>query len=90
MGVFFEKVKQQKSSKPVYFIKMGILLAMFILLVASVMRDLDIYCLKLVFVLASATSIVDGVESYFETEGKKAVLTNLGIGFIYLMVGVFI
>ena len=79
MGIFFEKVERKKHTKPVFIIKILLVILMISCLVLAIANGLDIFYIKIVLVLVGAAFIVDGIESCFRKEDKKVYLFEFSI-----------
>ncbi|QFG00154.1 hypothetical protein PB01_15690 [Psychrobacillus glaciei] len=90
MGLFFEKVTRKKSAKPIVILRVLMLIAMSIFLIMTLFNDLNMYFLKYVFVIAGVFSIMDGIESYFHKQSRKVILTEMGVGVVYIILSISI
>jgi hypothetical protein len=85
MGIFFEKVTRKKSAKPIVVLRVVMLITMSTLLMMSLINDVDVYFLRLVFAIGGVFSVMDGIESYFHKQGRKVILTEFGQGLVYII-----
>ncbi|WP_391117248.1 hypothetical protein [Psychrobacillus sp. L3] len=90
MGLFFEKFTRKKSAKPIVILRALMLIAMFTFLIMTLFNDLNIYFLKYVFVIAGVFSVMDGIESYFHKQSRKVILTEMGVGVVYIIFSISI
>ncbi|WP_391203812.1 hypothetical protein [Psychrobacillus sp. L4] len=90
MELFFEKVTRKKSAKPIVILRAVMLIAMFTFLIMAIINDIEIYFLKYVFVIAGVFSIMDGIESYFHIQSRKVILTEMGVGVVYMIFSISI
>lgn len=81
MGLFFEKRERKKSTKLFIILKILISIALLFMLVMAIIKGYDFYFLWL-FTLLGVSSILDGIESYFQKAGKRIYLLNFGLGVI--------
>ena len=66
MGLFFIKRGNAKRTKANMILHTMIAVAMVILLVMAVINGKDFFYIKLIFLLAGISSVVDGIESYWQ------------------------
>lgn len=90
MGLFFEKVTRKKSAKPILILRAVMLIGMFTFLILAIINDINIYFLKYVFIIAGVFSIMDGIESYFHKQSRKVILTEMGVGLVYIILSISI
>ena len=74
MGIFFEKVERKKNTKPVFIVKILLIVVMITCLVLAIANGLDILYIKTVLIVAGAVFVMDGIESVFRKEDKKVYL----------------
>lgn len=74
MGIFFEKVERKKNTKPVFIIKILLIIVMISCLVLAIVNELDIFYIKTVLIVSGAVFVMDGIESVFRKEDRKVYL----------------
>lgn len=86
MGLFFEK---SKSTKPFIIIKnvVGIitLLVMLMAVITSLITSFDFIYIRLLFILAGVSSIIDGIEHYVRRDNKWLYISDTGFGSLWLV-----
>lgn len=83
MGIFFIKRGNAKRTKANVLFNTMIAGAMVILLVMALINGKDLYYIKLIFLLAGISSIVDGIESYLQKEKRKVYLLDFGYALVW-------
>ena len=83
MGIFFIKRGNAKRTKANVIFNTMIAGAMVILLVMALINGKDLYYIKLIFLLAGISSIVDGIESYLQKEKRKVYLLDFGYALVW-------
>lgn len=83
MGIFFIKRGNAKRTKANVIFNTMIAGAMLILLVMALINGKDIFYIKLIFLLAGISSIVDGIESYLQKEKRKVYLLDFGYALVW-------
>jgi hypothetical protein len=53
--------------------------------VPSIINGFDFWFLRLVFILAGISSVIDGVESYLKKENKWRYLSDFGFGLLWFI-----
>ena len=88
MGLFFEKRVKKKSTKPFFIIKILISIALLFTFVMGIINDdLDFFFLWLC-ILLGVSSIIDGIESYFQKEDKWSYLLDFGYGVLLIILSI--
>lgn len=83
MGIFFIKRGNAKRTKANVIFNTMIAGAMVILLVMALINGKAIFYIKLIFLLAGISSIVDGIESYLQKEKRKVYLLDFGYALVW-------
>lgn len=88
MGLFFEKVKRTKSSKPVVVIRIIVAIAMIVLFILGYRDDFNSTYLGYVILLAGLMNVLNGAESHYHRDEKKVYMMDylLGILFIFMAI----
>lgn len=90
MRKYFEKTNKKKSSKPFIILKLLLIVAMITMLVLAIWNDIDIFYVKMVFVLVGINSIVDGIEGYFQKESQKIIRRDIGLGVLFILFAIIL
>lgn len=90
MRIFFEKTNKKKSSTPFIILKLLLIILMIVMLVMAILNDIDIFYVKLVFVLVGINSIVEGIESYLQKESKKTIGKEMGWAILFFLIAIFL
>ncbi len=85
MNIFFEKTYKKKSSKPFLILKMLLISLMIAMLIMTIWNNLDIFYVRLVFILAGINFLVDAIESYLQKENKKVIIREVVLGTLYIL-----
>ncbi|MGM9955198.1 MAG: hypothetical protein ACI35J_04950 [Peribacillus sp.] len=85
MGIFFIKRGNAKRTKANMILHTMIAVAMIILLVMAIINGKDFFYLKLIFLLAGISSIIDGMESYLQKEKRKVYLLDFGYALVWFL-----
>lgn len=90
MSIFFEKTNKKKSSAPFMILKLLLLVLMITMLVMSILNDVDIFYVKLVFILLGINSIIEGIESYLQKEGQRIIRREIGLGILFFLIAIIL
>ena len=90
MSIFFEKMNKKKSSAPFIILKLLLIVLMIAMLVMAILNDIEIFYVKLVFVLVGINSIVEGIESYLQKESKKTIRKEMGLGVLFFLIAIIL
>lgn len=90
MRIFFEKANKKSSSTPFIILKLFLLVLMVSMLVMSILNGLDIFYVKLVFILLGINSIIEGIESYLQKESKKTRRREIGLGILFFLIAIIL
>lgn len=85
MGIFIRKTNKKKSSVPFIVLKLVLIVSMIVMLIMAILNDIDIFYLKLVFLLVGINSIVEGIESYLQKERQKIILIEMVLGSLFIL-----
>ena len=85
MNIFFEKTYKKKSSKPFLILKMLLISLMIAMLIMTIWNNLDIFYVRLVFILAGINFLVDAIESYLQKENKKVIIREVVLGTVHIL-----
>ncbi|MGE7603472.1 hypothetical protein ACQKL5_13440 [Peribacillus sp. NPDC097675] len=88
MGLFFIKrgnAKRTKANMILHTMIAMIAVLMIILLLMAVINGKELFYLKLIFLLAGISSIIDGLESYLQKEKRKVYLLDFGYALVWLL-----
>ena len=88
MGLFFEKVKRTKSSKPVVVIRIIVAIAMIVLFLLGYRDDFNSTYLGYVILLAGLMNVMNGVESHYHRDEKKVYMMDYFLGFLFLFMAI--
>lgn len=88
MGLFFEKVKRTKSSKPVVVIRIIVAIAMIVLFILGYRDDFNSTYLGYVILLAGLMNVMNGVESHYHRDEKKVYMLDYFLGFLFLFMAI--
>ncbi|MGD7054355.1 hypothetical protein [Sutcliffiella horikoshii] len=88
MGLFFEKVKRTKSSKPVVAIRIILTIVVFALLIQGFRDDFNSTYLGYGFLVVGLLNIMNGVESHYHQEEKKVYRTDYFLGILFLFMAI--
>ena len=84
MSIFFEKTYKKKSSKPFIILKVLLISLMIAMLIMSIVNNLDIFYVRLVFLLVGVNFLVEAIESYFQKENRKMITKEIVLGTLYI------
>ncbi len=88
MGLFFEKVKRTKSSKPLMAIRIILAIAMIALFIIGFRDNLNGTYLGYVFLIVGLLNVMNGVESHYYREEKKVYRTDYFLGILFLFIAI--
>lgn len=88
MGLFFEKVKRTKSSKPVVAIRIILFIAMIALLFLGYRDDFNGTYLGYAFLVVGLLNGMNGVESHYHRDEKKVYRTDYFLGILFLIMAI--
>ena len=88
MGLFFEKVKRTKSSKPVVVIRIIVAIAMIVLFILGYRDDFNSTYLGYVILLAGLMNVMNGVESHYHRDEKKVYMMDYFLGILFLFMAI--
>jgi len=88
VGLFFEKVKRTKSSKPVVVIRIIVAIAMIVLFILGYRDDFNSTYLGYVILLAGLMNVMNGVESHYHRDEKKVYMLDYFLGFLFLFMAI--
>ena len=88
MGLFFEKVKRTKSSKPVVAIRIILLITMIALFIQGYRDDFNSTFLGYGFLVVGLLNIMNGVESHYHREEKKVYRTDYFLGILFVFMAI--
>ncbi|WP_277587151.1 hypothetical protein [Psychrobacillus antarcticus] len=90
MSIFFEKTNKKKSGAPFVTLKLLLIVLMIAMLVMAILNDIDIFYVKLVFVLVGINSIVEALKSYLQKESKKTTGKEIGLAILFFLIAIFL
>ena len=85
MNIFFEKTDKKKSTAPFIILKILLISMMIAMLVMAIVNNLDIFYVRLVFMLVGINFMVDAIESFLQKENKKVIIRDVGVGTLYIL-----
>ncbi|WP_010199671.1 hypothetical protein [Bacillus sp. m3-13] len=88
MGLFFEKVKRTKSSKPVVVIRIILTVALIALLIQGFREDFNSTYLGYGFLVVGLLNIMNGVESHYHREEKKVYIIDYLLGILFIFIAI--
>ncbi|WP_339148854.1 MULTISPECIES: hypothetical protein [unclassified Sutcliffiella] len=88
MGLFFEKVKRKKSSKPVAAVRIIFFIGMIALLILGYRDDFNGVYLGYAFIVVGLMNVMNGVESHYHRDEKKVYLTDFFLGVLFLFMAI--
>ncbi|MGD6874751.1 hypothetical protein ACQCU1_21560 [Sutcliffiella horikoshii] len=88
MGLFFEKVKRTKSSKPVVVIRIILAIAMIALFILGYRDDFNSAYLGYFFLLIGLMNVMNGVESHYHREEKKVYVMDYLLGILFIFIAI--
>lgn len=84
MGLFFEKVKRKKSSKPVTAVRIIFFIGMIVLLILGYKDDFNEVYLGYAFIVVGLMNVMNGVESHYHRDEKKVYMMDYSLGMLFL------
>ncbi|MET0959116.1 MAG: hypothetical protein ABWX58_02125 [Psychrobacillus psychrotolerans] len=84
MNIFFEKTYKKKSSKPFIILKVLLISLMIAMLIMTIWKNLDIFYVRLVFILVGFNFMVEAIESYLQKENPKMIIKEIVLGILYI------
>lgn len=85
MGLFFKTRENANRTKLSAVHNTIVALVMLILIVLAIFDGLDSFYLKLVFIVAGISSIIDGVVSYRLRENRSVYLLDFGYALLWFV-----
>lgn len=90
MGIFFEKKNKKISSTPFIILKILLIISMMTMLTLAILNDIDIFYLRIVFILLGINFAVEGMETYFQKKGQKWIGKEIGLGIMFFLIAAFL
>ncbi|KMJ57231.1 hypothetical protein AB685_17670 [Bacillus sp. LL01] len=87
MGLFFQKGKRIKSSRPINVIRFILLIGVFTLLVIGYRDDFNFTYLGIASILVGITNLGNGAESHYYGEKKKVYVPEYLLSLLFLFIG---
>ncbi|MGD6993896.1 hypothetical protein [Sutcliffiella horikoshii] len=88
MGLFFEKIKRTKSSKPVVAIRIILSIAMIALFILGYRDDFNGTYLGYAFLIVGLLNVMNGVESHYHRDEKKVYVMDYLLGILFIFIAI--